>query len=35
MKIVLTTKLPTEGFLSIREHRIVMPKESKFSRSDL
>ena len=35
MKIVLTTKRPTEGFLSIREHRIVMTKESKFSRSDL
>ena len=35
MKIVLTTKLPLEGFTSMREHRIVMPKEAKFSREDL
>lgn len=35
MKILLTTKLPTEGFTGINQHELIMPENSKFTYEEL
>ena len=35
MNILLTTKLPIEGFTSISEHNIIMPEAPKFTPEEL
>ena len=35
MKIVLTTKLPAEGFAALRDHTLIFPDESAFTRTEL
>ena len=35
MNILLTTKLPIEGFTSISEHNIIMPENAKFTPDEL
>ncbi len=35
MKIVFTTKLPLEGYETIREHELIMPENQKFTESEL
>lgn len=35
MKILLTTKLPEEGFTSINQHEIIMPEDNKFSYQEI
>lgn len=35
MKIVLTTKLPSEGFAALHDHTLIFPDESAFTRAEL